>query len=161
MPKSTAKPHSPPGVVKKTFAATIACMSTRKPRPIAQPAASEPPAIETLTVGWMLSVLTALVCELGFVAARGYLLAIDSTARRIEVLAVMLMFAALVVGSTSVALMVGGFAAAPCSSAARHHRICRGRWRRSRGHDSGTLALGRLDATNPLRTSTPDPRPRS
>jgi hypothetical protein len=81
-------------------------MSKRKSRRVAPPIASEPPAVETLTVGWMLSVMTTLACELGFVAARGYLLAFDGTARRIQVLAMMLMFAALVVGTTSVGLMV-------------------------------------------------------
>jgi hypothetical protein len=81
-------------------------MSKRKSRPVAPPMASEPPAVETLTVGWMLSVMTALVCELGFIAARGYLLAFDGAARRIQILALMLMFAALVVGTVSVGLMV-------------------------------------------------------
>jgi hypothetical protein len=79
-------------------------MSKRKQRPIAQPAATEPSAVETLTVGWMLSVMTTLVCELGFVAARAYLIVVAPASARIQVLAMVLLFAAFVVGSVSLEL---------------------------------------------------------
>ena len=79
-------------------------MSKRKQRPVARPGTNELPPVETLTIGWMLAVMTTLVCELGVVAARGYLLAIDATARRMEVLAMVLLFAAFVVGSVSLFL---------------------------------------------------------
>ncbi|HEY4310083.1 MAG TPA: hypothetical protein VGN12_11580 [Pirellulales bacterium] len=64
------------------------------------------PSVEFLTVAWMLSVMTALVCELGFVAARGYLLLVDSKTATIQALAAMLLFAALVIGLVSLGLMV-------------------------------------------------------
>lgn len=85
-------------------------MSKRKkrvegPRPsAAEPAGTESQSIEILTVGWMLSVLTTFVCEVGFAAARGYLLAIDSGAAWIQLLAVVLFFASLVVGLASLGL---------------------------------------------------------
>jgi hypothetical protein len=62
------------------------------------------PAVEFLTVGWMLSVITALVCELAFAGVRGYLLAVDGESPRMEMLAAVLVFAAVVVGLISLAL---------------------------------------------------------
>jgi hypothetical protein len=59
-----------------------------------------------LTVFWMLSVMTGLLCEVGFVLARAYLRLFDPTAARMEVLAGMLLFAAAVVGVISLALCV-------------------------------------------------------
>jgi hypothetical protein len=82
-------------------------MPKRKQRPLVQPLAVEPPAVETLTVGWMLAVMTALVCELGFVAARGYLTAVDAGSAKMQVLATVLLFAAFVIGSASLALAYG------------------------------------------------------
>ncbi len=54
----------------------------------------------------MLSVMTALVCELGFVAARVYLVLVNGDVPSIRALAAMLFFAALVVGLISLGLMV-------------------------------------------------------
>ena len=83
-------------------------MSNRKRRPRQQPPTkikkSDPQTAEMLTVGWMLSVMTALLCEVGFVLARAYVLLVDSAASRIAVLAGMLLFAAAVVGAISLAL---------------------------------------------------------
>jgi hypothetical protein len=64
------------------------------------------PSVEFVTVAWMLSVMTTLVCELGFVAARAFLLLVNSEADPIRALAAMLFFAALVVGLISLGLMV-------------------------------------------------------
>ena len=82
-------------------------MSKRKPRPAAQPTAAEPATVETLTVGWMLSVITALVCEMGFAAARGYLLVVDPASAKMQVLATVLLFASFVIGVASLGLAYG------------------------------------------------------
>lgn len=50
--------------------------------------------------------MMALVCELGFVAARGYLLLVNAEAVAVQVLAAMLLFASLVIGLLSLGLMV-------------------------------------------------------
>lgn len=50
--------------------------------------------------------MTTLVCELGFAAARAYLLLVNSEADKIRLLAAMLVFAALVIGSISLGLMM-------------------------------------------------------
>lgn len=79
-------------------------MPKRKSRPAVQPANTEPATVETLTVGWMLSVLTALVCELGFAAARGYLLLVEPRSTKMQVLATVLLFASFVIGMSSLGL---------------------------------------------------------
>jgi hypothetical protein len=81
-------------------------MPKRKQKIKAQPTRDPNPSVEFLTVAWMLSVMTALVCELGFVAARGYLLLVDAKTATIQALAAMLLFAALVIGLVSLGLMV-------------------------------------------------------
>ncbi len=67
----------------------------------------EPPTAEIMTVAWMLAVMTALLCEIAFVVARLYLLAVAEPFPPIKVLAAMLFFAALVIGLISLAF---GFA---------------------------------------------------
>jgi hypothetical protein len=83
-------------------------MSKRKPRPkpTPAPASSEPQTVEMLTVFWMLSVMTALLCEIGFALSRAYLRLVDPMAARMEVLGGMLLFAAAVVGLISLAACV-------------------------------------------------------
>lgn len=78
--------------------------SKRKQRPAKQRSQDEPRPTEFLTVGWMLSVFTARVCEIAFAAVRGYLLIVDEEAPRLETLAAVLVFAALVVGISSLLL---------------------------------------------------------
>jgi len=73
-------------------------MVQRKPRPVVESSSGERPTVEFLTIGWMLAVVTALVCELGLVAARSYLLVVDGEAARMTSLAAILLFASLVVG---------------------------------------------------------------
>ncbi|HEY2838523.1 MAG TPA: hypothetical protein VGJ26_05215 [Pirellulales bacterium] len=81
-------------------------MSKRKQRPkqTPSPTSGESQSVEMLTVGWMLSLITGLLCEIGFVLARAYVLFVDPTAGRMEVLASMLLFAAAVLGLFSLAL---------------------------------------------------------
>ncbi len=80
-------------------------MSKRKRRTQQPPQEkTDPQTVEMLTVGWMLSVVTTLICEVGFVLARAYLLLVDPTASRMGVLAGMLLFAAAVVGVISLVL---------------------------------------------------------
>jgi hypothetical protein len=81
-------------------------MSKRKRilKPAPPPVRTEPQTVEMLTVFWMLSVMTSLLCEVGFALARAYLRLVDPTAARMEVLAGMLLFAAAVVGVISLAL---------------------------------------------------------
>jgi hypothetical protein len=81
-------------------------MPKRKQKIEAQPTRDPNPSVEFLTVAWMLSVMTALVCELGFVGARAYLLLVDPKTATIQALAAMLLFAALVIGLVSLGLMV-------------------------------------------------------
>src|SRR5690606_13541250 len=61
-------------------------------------------AVEFFTIAWMLAVFTTLVCELSTVGATWYLQA-HSQATSISVLASVLMFASLVIGLLSLALM--------------------------------------------------------
>ncbi len=79
-------------------------MSQHKKRPDPRAIEREPPAVEFLTVGWMLSVMTTLLCELGLIAVRGYLLLATDESPKIELLAGMLLFASVVVGLISLAL---------------------------------------------------------
>ena len=81
---------------------TLVSKARRKRAPQAR--ASDNRSVEALTVGWMLCVLTTLVCELGLAAARIYLLAVNPDARWIAALAAMLLFAAAVVGLISLLL---------------------------------------------------------
>ena len=91
-------------------------MAPRKPRarPPARRKATRPagPAenrvAEFLTVAWLLSVFTTLVCELGSAAAMWYLQA-QPQALRIAALASVLLFAALVTGTLSLVLMAAAW----------------------------------------------------
>jgi hypothetical protein len=78
----------------------------KQPQPIPPVSRDPNPTVEFVTVAWMLSVMTALLCELGFAAARAYLLWVNAEAALIQALAAMLVFAALVVGFVSLGLMV-------------------------------------------------------
>ncbi|HEX7378042.1 MAG TPA: hypothetical protein VF278_13055 [Pirellulales bacterium] len=53
-----------------------------------------PGAVEILTIGWMLMVVTTLACEIGFVLARGLAAEGDS----LMALSAVLLFAAVVIG---------------------------------------------------------------
>jgi len=79
-------------------------MSKAKRKRPPTPAAGEDRSVEALTIGWMLSVMTTLVCELGFTAARVVLLLVDRDAPWIATLAGVLLFAAAVVGLVSLLL---------------------------------------------------------
>ncbi len=81
-------------------------MVKRKPNPKNPPPRDPNPTVEFVTVAWMLSVMTALVCELGFVAARAYLFFVNAETVPIQVLATMLLFAALVIGLIALGLMM-------------------------------------------------------
>lgn len=59
------------------------------------PAAGDLRSVEVLTIGWMLMVITTLVCELGFVAVRMGRPQPDSS---LAILSSLLLFAALVIG---------------------------------------------------------------
>ena len=74
----------------------------RKNRRIKQPSSDTRPA-EALTVGWMLSVMTTLGCELGVVTAR-VVHAAWPDLERIVVLGELLLFAAVVSGLLSLLL---------------------------------------------------------
>lgn len=73
----------------------------RTAKPASVPASSETQTVEMLTVFWMLSLMTGLLCEVGFVLARAYLRLVDPAAARMEILAGMLLFAAAVIGAIS------------------------------------------------------------
>jgi membrane protein YdbS with pleckstrin-like domain len=60
--------------------------------------------VEMFTVAWMLAVFTTLVCELSAVAATWYVQA-NPLSTRMALLASILIFAALIVGLMSLALM--------------------------------------------------------
>ena len=59
---------------------------------------------DLLTVNWMLSVMTTLLCEVGFLLARAYVLFVDSEAHRMGVLSGMMLFAACVIGLISLGM---------------------------------------------------------
>jgi len=79
-------------------------VSKAKKKRAAPVVASDNRSVEALTIGWMLCVMTTLVCELGLAATRIYLLAVNPNSRWIAALAAMLLFAAAVVGSISLLL---------------------------------------------------------
>lgn len=85
----------------------MAPMTARKrPKQRRQPARVATPEsrrADTLTIGWMLSVLTALGCEFGWALAR-MLAAWQPTSLHFEVLQRLLLFAATVVGLVSMGL---------------------------------------------------------
>lgn len=72
----------------------------RKRRPKARPQ-MEPRTIEVLTVGWMLTVVTTLACEIGFVISRG----LAGGDGPLMLLSGLLLFAALVIGMIALLLM--------------------------------------------------------
>lgn len=79
--------------------------SSKRPSPA--PRRNDPEenrAVEFFTVAWMLSVFTTLLCELSAVAATWYLQA-HPEATRMAALTTILVFASLVVGLLSLALM--------------------------------------------------------
>jgi hypothetical protein len=81
-------------------------MPKRHPPQSEPPVKRDPnPTVEFVTVAWMLAVMTVLICELGFAAARAFLLLVNSEANLIRALAAMLFFAALVVGLISLGMM--------------------------------------------------------
>jgi len=71
-------------------------------RPL-QPSSEIDPA-DALTVGWMLSVLTTLICELGTLASYWYAAA-HPEAARVNVLCGLLLFTAAIVGLFSLCLL--------------------------------------------------------
>lgn len=78
-------------------------MAKRRKRPSASRAARELRGTEILTTVWMLTVLTALACQLGFLAIR-LAAAWSWRSTTFDVLAGILLFAAVVVGFISLLL---------------------------------------------------------
>ncbi len=70
-------------------------MSKRAKKRKRAPAAGDPRSIEALTIGWMLMVVTTLVCELSFAGVRLSNPPLDSP---LMVLSNLFLFAALVIG---------------------------------------------------------------
>ena len=64
--------------------------------------ASDPRSVEILTVGWMLTVVTTLACELGFVISRWLA---DSSDSPLMILSDLLLFAAFVIGMIGLLIM--------------------------------------------------------
>jgi uncharacterized membrane protein len=58
-------------------------------------------SVEFLTVGWMLMVVTTLVCEIGAAACHLYVVQINRQATTVEVLSRLLLFGSFVVGCLS------------------------------------------------------------
>ena len=58
-------------------------------------------SVEFLTVGWMLMVITTLICEVAAAACHLYVVQIDRQAATIELFSGLLLFASFVVGSLS------------------------------------------------------------
>ena len=77
----------------------------KRPRRRSKPAATETRAVELLTHAWMLSVVTALACEMVAALAALYLKAVDSTAVTLGVFAGFMLFAALVIGIVSLVML--------------------------------------------------------
>lgn len=75
-------------------------MSHRRQKKSHRKEAGEHRAVEILTVGWMLTVITALVCEVGFLASS---LAVSQfgASNSVSVLGGLLLFAAVVIGFIS------------------------------------------------------------
>jgi len=63
---------------------------------------SEPRTVEILTVGWMLTVVTTLACEIGFVISRWLAAGSDSP---LMMLSGLLLFAAFVIGVIGLLIM--------------------------------------------------------
>ena len=79
--------------------------SKRKRRSFDQPALpTESPAAESLTIGWMLTVMTALACELGLCAAL-WLEKMHPDAQPIHALTGLLLFAGALIGLLSLVLL--------------------------------------------------------
>jgi hypothetical protein len=78
----------------------IVTMSTKRTKKRSRrPATGESRTADVATIGWMLMVITALVCELGFAVARWF--ASAEPDGPLDVLAQLLLFAAAVIGLIS------------------------------------------------------------
>lgn len=84
----------------------------RRSKPAVQPPAAgsirgsrESRSTEALTVGWMLTVMTTLLCQIGSAAVRIYLHWQPDTLPRLELLSVVLIFAGLVLGVVTLVLL--------------------------------------------------------
>ena len=84
-------------------------MKSKKKLPRQQPGPTkgpaEAPTTEFLTIGWLLTVMTTLVCEIGYFVVT-WISNWQADVQWLELLAGVLMFAALVVGLASVALSI-------------------------------------------------------
>ncbi len=84
-------------------------MKSKKKKPQTQKSSvnesAEAPTTEVLTIGWLLTVMTTLVCEVAYFIAM-LILRRQADLQWLALLAGVLMFAALVVGLTSVGLLV-------------------------------------------------------
>ncbi|HUY35531.1 MAG TPA: hypothetical protein VMV69_22500 [Pirellulales bacterium] len=74
-------------------------MSKRTKKRSRRPAIGESRAVDAATIGWMLMVMTALVCELGFAVAHYF--AMSEGSGWLDVLSRILLFAAAVIGFIS------------------------------------------------------------
>lgn len=66
---------------------------------------SESRPVEVLTIAWMLTVMTTLLCEFGWLAVTWLVRAQPEPMAQLEVLGGMLLFAALVLGLLSLAML--------------------------------------------------------
>jgi hypothetical protein len=82
-------------------------MAKKRRKPISPAGPSESRAAEALTVGWLLAVMTAGMCEVGSAIA----LALRHLGSGMELAAGYLLFAAAVIGTASLLLAAGVFCA--------------------------------------------------
>jgi hypothetical protein len=78
--------------------------SKKKKLRLASQQSTESPAAETLTIGWMLTVITGLACELGLGAALA-LAGRHPEAHALQALTGLLLFASVVIGLLSLVLL--------------------------------------------------------
>lgn len=71
---------------------------TKSQRHVAKKKAADRPAVDTLTVGWITMLSTALMCEVGSAAARLYVSYVDRQANLLGYFADYLLLAAAVIG---------------------------------------------------------------
>jgi hypothetical protein len=93
------------GVIVETvvFHPSVAMRNKRKPKQARPAVASEARVADAMTVGWMLTAITALVCQAGLVAVRA-VEHYQPEAAALGVLGELLLFAALVFGVISLVL---------------------------------------------------------
>ena len=76
----------------------------KKSKRTVSPASRETPAVEALTVGWVLTMLLTLLFDIGSLVARWYLAEIDSKAQPIAALYMLTLIGSLATGTICLAL---------------------------------------------------------